>query len=106
MSTEWITDRLPTAEDALTGWWVWTMHNGKTILWSYDGIALGDPWQPIHVPAPYVKPKRWRLRWNAHAYQWNIVNNYDGLFVATLQLDADALSTAQRICDIFNEVMP
>jgi hypothetical protein len=64
------------------------------------------PWRPTNKPAPYVKPKRWEVRWNAHAYQWNIVNNYDGLFVATLQLDADALATAQRICDIFNEVMP
>ena len=49
----WITDRLPTAEDAATDQSVWTMYNGKVVQWSFDGIKLGTPWHPIPKPAPY-----------------------------------------------------
>jgi len=104
--SEWITDRLPTAEDATQRGYVWTSFDGRAILCSYEQIAQGEPWQQIQMPAPYVKPKRWMVRWDANAYRWYIVSNYDGPSVATLLLDADALATAQRICDIFNEVMP
>ncbi len=104
--SEWITDRLPTLEDALEDF-VLVWDESKAILWTYYVVEKGQPWAPIHkLIAPYVKPKRWKVRWDANAYRWYIVSNYDGLFVATLLLDADALATAQRICDIFNEVMP
>jgi hypothetical protein len=107
MSTEWITDRLPTGEDADQFGDVWvTLGNGFVCEWNWRSIKPQMPWRPTNKPAPYVKPKRWRVRWDANAYRWYIVSNYDGLFVATLLLDADALATAQRICDIFNEVMP
>jgi hypothetical protein len=110
MSTEWITDRLPTKSD-LVGVerevWYYCSDQGFAFRCHWSDIKkLGEPWQPIHKPAPYVKPNRCRVRWDANAYRWYIVNNYDGLIVATLLVDADALATAQRICDIFNEVMP
>jgi hypothetical protein len=105
--SEWITDRLPTEEDATSYGFVWTTFDGIVISRDHMRIEIGEPWQPIQVPAPYSEPKRWKLRWNGGACHWNIVNSYDGLIVAaSLQLDYDAVCTAQRICDIYNEAMP
>jgi hypothetical protein len=105
MSTQWITDRLPTKQEAISGNVVCCRWGHINLLQWYK-IAPGEPWMPIPKPELYSKPKRWRVRWDANGYRWYIASNYDGLFVATLLLDADALATAQRICDIFNEVMP
>jgi hypothetical protein len=104
MSTEWITDRLPTKEDALSDGSVWMMaYDGRVIRWSYDGVELGRPWQPITKPAPYVKPKRWTVEWcNNHKHYEIRLNR---LYICLLpELICDEI--AQRIEDLFNEVMP
>jgi hypothetical protein len=75
-------------------------------MWSYDGILIGTPWQPINVPAPYVKPKRWTTQWNVHAHRWYVVGSRDRYIVASLELENNQAEAAQRICDIYNEVMP
>jgi hypothetical protein len=101
MSTEWITDRLPTAEDAL----------GDTVLVSYDELSIcfarydhvkpNQPWQPL--PAPYVKPKRWTVEWDCKRKAYEIRFNHH--FLCTLpELCVDEI--AQRIENLFNEVMP
>ena len=51
--SEWITKRLPTKLDAVSGRvLVWL--NDKAQLWPYDDIPLHTPWQPIQRPEPYV----------------------------------------------------
>lgn len=103
MNTKWITDRLPTAEDALTDGSVWTFYDGKVMMWSYDGVQLGTPWQPIQVPDPYVKPKRWTVKRNNHHDEWYLYDGEKEWDRLDGRLTQDA---AQRICDIYNEVNP
>jgi hypothetical protein len=103
MNTEWITDRLPTAEDALTDGSVWTFYDGKVMMWSYDGVELGTPWQRIPTPEPYVKPKRWTVKRNNHHDEWYLYDGEKEWDRLDGRLTQDA---AQRICDIYNEVMP
>ncbi len=104
MSTQWITDRLPTEEDALSDGSVWMMaYEGRVIRWSYDGVELGTPWQPITKPAPYVKPKRWKVEWNSIGAYWVVVN--DDYRVPQYYLNYKDQDAAQRIADIYNEVM-
>ena len=104
--SEWITDRLPTAEDALTDGSVWAFYRNKVMMWSYDGILIGTPWQPIHVPAPYVKPKRWTVEWYDPNNCWHVVDTTIDGVMGYLHLELTHADAAQRICDIYNEVMP
>ena len=103
MSTEWITDRLPTAEDGFAGdVWI-TDLDGELSQRYFARVALGRPWQPIHKPAPYVKPKRWKVEWCKKIKYYEI--RYNGLFLCHVpELICDEI--AQRIEDLFNEVMP
>ncbi len=105
MMSEWITDRLPTAEDALADDSVLTMYNDFVVVWAYNDINLGQPWQPIQKPAPYVNPKTWTLRWNILGDCW-VLENKRNDWVVLSYLTQDEAESAQRICDIYNEVMP
>jgi hypothetical protein len=98
--SEWITDRLPTREDAHVDLSVWVCIEGGVLLWSYDGISLGTPWQPIGKPAPYVKPKRWTVKKFYTKYRVTDGN------VSYYFPDPCTEAQAQRICDTFNEVLP
>ena len=56
----WITDRVPTHEDADFYKLVWfTDGLGSVRQVHYRYLKLGTPWQPITYPEPYVKPKVW-----------------------------------------------
>jgi NDP-sugar pyrophosphorylase family protein len=103
--SEWITDRLPMVEDALHYCVLLWDEDDGVLVWSYDAVNEGQPWMPIPKPDMYVKPKRWAAKWDETNGKWNIANK-DGLIVAILRLDVDARTTAQRIADIYNEVMP
>jgi len=96
----WITDRLPTEEDAFEDW-VFVMEHGDVQLYLASFVRLGMPWQPIVPPAPDVKPKRWTVCKDSNG--WNL-NDGDTTryFLPTDCSDA----AAQRICDIYNEAMP
>jgi hypothetical protein len=98
--SEWITDRLPTVDDAMADGMVWTMYLGDVVPLAAERISLGSPWRPIPRPASYVKPKRWTVNKFITSYRVT-----DGYFTYCLPeaFNADA---AQRICDIYNEVMP
>jgi hypothetical protein len=100
---EWITDRLPTAEDALEDT-VLVWNGSEAILWTYDGVEKGQPWAPIHkLIAPYVKPKRWTVE-SVNGY-WRL--RYLGVEMMTLTtLDWHHAEAAQRIADIYNKVKP
>lgn len=61
---KWITDRLPTEDDADENGHVWTSLDGSVILTGYGWVyPHGVPWmakQKIVPPKPYVKPDRWK----------------------------------------------
>ncbi len=104
--SEWITDRLPTAEDADKFGDVWvTVRNGFVCEWNWRSIKPQMPWQPTNKPAPYVKPKRWTVMGDeindtvalAEFGQWRF---------ELCGLTAQHYAAAQRIADIYNEVMP
>ena len=105
--SHWITDRLPTEEDALE-YTVLLWDGSKAILWSYDGVNEGQPWAPIHkLIAPYVKPKRWTVTWEqkqrGRFILWTLCLYDQSVHTLHGDLPTDA---AQRIADIYNEVMP
>jgi hypothetical protein len=65
--SEWITDRLPTPEDADEYRLVYYTNedNGTVTKERFSDIELGCPWMPIPksiYPKPYVRPepKRWK----------------------------------------------
>jgi hypothetical protein len=104
MSTEWITDRLPTKQDADEFGDVWvTLGNGFVCEWNWRSIKPQMPWRPTNKPAPYVKPKRWAVKWCNKTKLYEI--RFNGLYLCDVpELICDDI--AQRIEDLFNEVMP
>lgn len=103
--SDWITDRLPTIDDELLDGRVFTMFAGSVVTSLYFAVQPGQPWQPIPRPAPYVKPKRWTVMGDeinntvalAEFGQWRF---------ELCDLTPKHYNAAQRICDIYNEVMP
>jgi hypothetical protein len=105
MNTEWITDRLPTLEDSYDGdVWV-TYADGKMEKRYFRHVKQNTPWQRIHVPEPYVKPKRWTVEFSAYDNTWIMRDNVEG-WVRLLYIDRCHRDAAQRIADIYNEVNP
>ena len=114
--SEWITDRLPTEDDAkhssrkvarggadyFSGI-VWAMHEGYAVQRVWSEVQFGQPWQPIVPPAPYVKPKRWTVQFSQSDGRYYLYDH--SLEVLRLYGITDA-NAAERICDIYNEVMP
>jgi hypothetical protein len=102
--SNWITDRLPTGEDALdTHVLIWLNYEVHT--WTYYTVAKGTPWQPIPRPTPYVKPKRWTVTWEQRGrfILWTLCSYDQSVHTLHGDLPTDA---AERIADIYNEVMP
>jgi hypothetical protein len=105
MSNEWITDRLPTDKDAHEGnVWI-TNFNGEVLRGFYKFVQLGSPWQPIQRPAPYVKPKTWRIVWINKESCWALLS-YDGGLYGQLWFAKDEDDTIKKIEDIFNQIRP
>jgi hypothetical protein len=109
MSTQWITDRLPTKQDAFAGQVICMLFPNQICdhMWlqDYTKVKPGEPWQPITKPAPYVKPKRWKVKWNESLHCWDLMMD-KGLCYGQLFLKKEHTDIAQRIEDLFNEVMP
>lgn len=101
--SEWITDRLPDPDDAFEDW-VFVMNRGNVELFLAGFVTVGMPWQPIVPPDPYVKPKRWTVEWHDPTNCWHVIDTY--AVMGYLHLDLSQAAAAQRICDIYNEVMP
>jgi hypothetical protein len=108
--SEWITDRLPTAEDGIADRViVWDDDKGS-MLWMYNHVSVGQPWMSIHCK-PYVKPKRWTLEWDDDFAMWEVTSLIGdrrkvAASLSCLSSREDHANAAQRICDIYNEVMP
>ena len=108
--SEWITDRLPTRNDVNPIYdlvWV-ALDDGEVNTRHWYQVQKGQPWQPFQVPAPYVKPKRWTVEWNTEWSTWSINDSHrKARFDFVLRgLKIDQGDVAQRIEDLFNEVMP
>ena len=98
--SDWITDRLPTEEDAVHYCVLLWDEDEGVIVWSYDAVNEGQPWMPILKPEPYVKPKRWTVDRFTTSYRVT-----DGGYTYTFPEPCTA-EIAQRFCDLFNEVLP
>jgi hypothetical protein len=109
MNTEWITDRQPSWEDDLVSGLVFVSlpEVNRVITKSAVEVVLGEPWQRIPTPEPYIKPKMWTKRWtvkrNNHHDEWYLYDGEKEWDRLDGRLTQDA---AQRIADIYNEVLP
>lgn len=106
--SEWITDRLPREEDG-SNWligqvWISGVDGVYTTHWSE--VNEWQPWQPILAPDPYVKPKRWTVEWYDPNNCWHVVDTTIDGVMGYLHLELTHADAAQRIADIYNEVMP
>ena len=111
MSTEWITDRRPTKDDADEYGYglVWATYDGRVVPWSYDGVAEGTPWMPIVAPASYVKPKRWRAEYRQGSGCWVITDNRPNLSAIGTLLTVnndEHREAAEEIAAIYERTMP
>jgi hypothetical protein len=105
----WITDRLPTEEDGSKDpnfyGYIWCYFNGKvrSINWRHHDDGL--PWQPLKVPEPYVKSKRWKVGWSQKGTttSWTLYSYDQSVHTLLGDLSTEA---AERIADIYNEVLP
>jgi|LakMenEpi03Aug12_release.lakeMendotaPanAssembly.Ray.scaffolds.fasta_scaffold159112_5 hypothetical protein len=104
MNTGWITDRLPTAEDAVA-YCVLVWDDDGIGIWSCDAVKEGQPWMPIPKPESYVTPKRWTVEWHPRDLGWKLWDWDFPLFILQGLTEDDA-EAAQRICDIYNETVP
>ena len=100
----WITDRLPTLNDTHGTcdcvWVTWSRGNCGPRSWM--NVEKDQPWQPLTKPEPYDKSKRWSVDWNHYGNSYEIT---DGEWRIQLEV-VQSKDAAQRICDIYNEVMP
>jgi hypothetical protein len=109
MNNEWITDRLPTVEDTSKTYkshvfgrvFVTRYNTVTTCLWS--NVGIGEAWQPITVPEPYVKPKRWDIREYYESGNWYVVERESG---SVRSYSVPTREAAERIAAIYEEVMP
>lgn len=114
--SEWITDRLPTEEDADEKFRVWcTSPDGDVFRCYYSLIGTGQVWAPkakTIPPSPYFKPepKRWKakpfesywfvdgqinenwMRWTDHSENLNRYNNGN-----CFKTQAQAIEAARRV---------
>lgn len=105
--SEWITHRPPTEKDAGPGGTVWTTYNGEVVPWSYDGVAEGTPWMPITKPEPYVRRKRWTVRYFDGSRSWLVQDKTSFTYLAQLNNNTDEhREAAERIAAIYEELMP
>jgi hypothetical protein len=104
-SSEWITDRLPTKQEAVSGNVICCRWGHINLLQWYK-IEAGEPWMPIPKPDMYVKPKRWTVEWNVDT--WMLVDRRleRSYWCGLGELGRNGRNAAQRIADIYNEVMP
>jgi hypothetical protein len=100
--SEWITDRLPDPDDAFDDW-VFVSEHGNIQMYLAVSVKLGMPWLPIVPPDPYVKPKRWAVKWYEEYAIWCLLDEDVVVLILDKNLTTEA---AQRIADVYNEVMP
>jgi hypothetical protein len=104
-SSEWITDRLPTKQEAVSGNVICCRWGHINLLQWYK-IEAGEPWMPIPKPDMYVKPKRWTVKWGGDDADFFALFDSGKFSYYLPMLFREHADAAQRIADIYNEVMP
>lgn len=107
-NNNWITDRKPEFKDAPYEK-VWVMLKGRVYLTHYTNTILADAWQPVISPEPYVKPKRWTVEWDGDYNIWILADSVTPSKGSLLMLhrnDDECRIIAERIAEIYNEMMP
>lgn len=112
---DWITDRKPMEEDAdygipgYNGLVFATDSTGQvTICSCYWAAYHGFPWQPIMIPEPYVKQKRFRVEYDEKiGYYVLIADNIQyGTSLPYLSDKHAHKEVAERIAAIYEETFP
>ena len=108
-NNEWITDRLPYTMDEHT------VFNQFGEIVNGITIKQGEPWMPITRPKPYVKPKRYDVRYSDDLRCWAITTD-SGLLIGSCLFEPLSClkdknsdlhrEAAERIAAIYEEVMP
>jgi hypothetical protein len=101
--SEWITDRLPTKQEAVSGNVICCRWGHINLLQWYK-IAPGEPWMPIPKPEMYNKPKRYTVGWNHNLQVWNMYQDGKPIGVLPRGLSYEDSYYAQRIADYYNKV--
>lgn len=102
MSANWITDRLPTAEDSDHMGQVWVTGGDGNVSRQWWTTVCKEPWMPIVQPEPYVKAKRYKaIMYNG---TWCVFNTKS--IAAIVAFDIPTREAAERIAVIYEEVMP
>lgn len=104
---EWITDRKPEPEDAPYES-VWVMLKGRIYLTHYTNTVICDAWQPVIIPEPYVKPKRWTIEWDGDYRMWFLADRGTNKqkLPSLHSNDDECRIIAEKIAEIYNEMMP
>lgn len=114
MNNEWITDRMPTEKDAYRDL-LWVTICGELLITDYINVSENQPWMPIVLPEPYVKPKRVFVVWSELFNCWALRELPKGgeipladpiLNVGLIKKNEQHREAAERIAAIYEEVMP
>ena len=104
-NNEWITDRLPTSEDALNTYeCVWhTNEDGHVVQRFWGNVQLGQPWMRLQMPKPYVRPKRYVV---IEFYDYGTWTVEDTKQLFNICHALPSREAAERIAAIYEEVVP
>ena len=105
-NNEWITDQLPTSEDALNTYeCVWhTNEDGHVVQRFWSNVQLGQPWMRLQIPEPYVKPKRYVAMYFDNYGTWGVKDTQS--IEPGLPNRFKTREDAERIAAIYEEVLP
>ena len=103
-NNEWITDRLPTEDDADRHGYVWvTDLDGDVRHMRWDCVTV-PPWMHFTRPEPYVKPKRYKVEEYYHSRGIWVVRDCESGSARCHPVPTR--EAAERIAAIYEEVMP
>lgn len=101
--SDWITDRLPTREDAPNGDVCIAHDDSITVIQRFDTIELGTPWKPIAKPDWYVMSKRYTVHIKEYGpTEWFV---WDQLRKDSVAQALPTREAAERVAAVYNEVL-
>ena len=105
MNTEWITDRLPTEEDADCHGYVWVTDNDGKVWHTMWDSFYGLAWMHFTRPEPYVRPKGWMAQYDESFGCWAVSSLTQVTHLSQLEENNDEhREAAERIAAIYEEV--
>ena len=101
---EWITDRLPTGQDADRYGYVYITNKYRSVCEMKWDDVTDQPWMPTNMPEPYVKPKRYKVEEYYHSRGIWVVRDCESGSARCHPVPTR--EAAERIAAIYEEVMP